>query len=44
MVRSPEDIEEQKVRIEKLRKEAQQEDKSHDVTIIIEGGEGAWQS
>lgn len=44
MVRSLEDIEEQKARIAKLNKEAQQEEKSRDVTIVIEGGEGAWQS
>ena len=44
MVRSPEDIEEQKARIAKLQKEAQKEETSRDVTIVIEGGEGAWQS
>ena len=44
MVRTAEDIEEQKARIAKLQKEAQKEEQNHDVTIVIEGGEGAWQS
>lgn len=44
MIRTEEDIEEQKARIAKLQKEAQKEEQNHDVTIVIEGGEGAWQS
>ena len=44
MVKSIEDIEEQKARIAKLQKEAEKEEQNHDVTIVIEGGEGAWQS
>ena len=44
MLKSDGDLREQEARIAKLQKEAQQEDKSHDVTIVIEGGEGAWQS
>ena len=44
MIKSDGDLREQEARIAKLNKEAQQEDKSHDVTIVIEGGEGAWQS
>lgn len=44
MLKSDGDLREQEARIAKLNKEAQQEEKSHDVTIVIEGGEGAWQS
>ena len=44
MVRSLEDIEEQKARIAKLRKEAEKEEKNTDVTIVIEGGDPKWQS
>ena len=44
MIRTEEDIEEQKARIAKLQKEAQKEEQNHDVTIVIEGGEGTWQS
>ena len=44
MIRSEQDIREQEARIAKLQKEAQQEEKSHDVTITIEGGESSWHS
>ena len=44
MIRSEQDILEQEARIAKLQKEAQQEEKSHDVTIVIEGGESSWHS
>ena len=36
------DIEEQKARIAKLRKEAEEEDKTNEVVITIEGGEDSW--
>ena len=38
------DIEEQKARIAKLRKEAEKEEQNHDVTITIAGGDPTWQS
>jgi len=44
MLKSDGDLREQEARIAKLQKEAQQEEKNTDVTIVIEGGEGAWQS
>ena len=37
MIRSEEDIEEQKARIAKLQKDAQDEDKSKSITIMLEG-------
>lgn len=37
MIRSEEDIEEQKARIAKLQREAEKDDKSSSVTVIIEG-------
>lgn len=37
MIRSDEDIEEQKARIAKLQKDAQDEDKSKSITIMLEG-------
>ena len=40
--RDPLDIEEQKARIAKLRKEAEEEDKTSEVVITIEGGEDSW--
>lgn len=40
--RDPLDIEEQKARIAKLRKEAEEEDKTNEVVITIEGGEDSW--
>lgn len=43
--RSPKDLEEQDARIAKLRKEAEKEEHDNrDVTIVIEGGDPAWQS
>lgn len=45
MIRTQEDIEEQKARIAKLQKEAQKEENhNRDVTITIEGGDPSWQS
>jgi hypothetical protein len=45
MVRSLEDIEEQKARIAKLQKEADSKDDDKDKTVIvtIAGGDGSWQ-
>lgn len=37
MIRSDEDIEEQRVRIEKLRREADREDRSASITVTLEG-------
>ena len=37
MIRSAEDIEEQKARIAKLKKEVQDEDKSKAITVVLEG-------
>lgn len=42
MIRSAEDIEEQKARIEKLRKEAEKSDKNDGFTIKLEGGTEAY--
>lgn len=42
MIRSAEDIEEQKARIEKLRKEAEKSDKNDGFTITLEGGTEAY--
>ena len=42
--RNRKDLEEQDARIAKLRKEAEKEDVSKDVTITIEGGDPSWQS
>ena len=44
MLKHDKDLQEQDARIAKLQKEAQKEEQNHDVTIVIEGGEGAWQS
>ena len=45
MIRTEEDVEEQKARIAKLRKEAEKEEtQNNDVTIVIEGGDPSWQS
>ena len=44
MLKSDGDLREQEARIAKLHKEAQQEEKNTDVHIVIEGGEGSWQS
>lgn len=37
MIRSSEDIEEQKARIAKLQKEAKEEDKDKSITVVLEG-------
>ena len=37
------DIEEQRARIAKLKKEAEDEDKTSEVEIIIQGGDTSWQ-
>ena len=42
MIRSAEDIEEQKARIDKLRKEAEKSDKNDGFTITLEGGTEAY--
>lgn len=42
-IKSPLEIEEQKARIAKLKKEAEDEDKTSEVAIIIEGGDSSWQ-
>ena len=42
MIRSAEDVEEQKARIEKLRKEAEKSDKNDGFTITLEGGTEAY--
>ena len=44
MIRSDADMREQEARIAKLRKEAEKEEVSKDVTITIEGGDPSWQS
>ena len=44
MIRTQEDIDEQKARIAKLNKEAEKEEQNHDVTITIEGGDPSWQT
>lgn len=44
MIRSDADMREQEARIAKLRKEAENEEHNHDVTIVIEGGDASWQS
>ena len=44
MVKSQKDLEEQDARIAKLRREAEKEEQNTDVTIVIEGGDAAWQS
>ena len=41
-LKSPLDIEEQKARIENLRKQSQKEDTVSEVTVTIEGGVGSW--
>ena len=41
-VKSELDLQEQIARIEKLRKDAQQESETADVTITIEGGDSSW--
>ncbi len=41
-IKSPLEIEEQKARIAKLKKEAEEEDKTNEIAIIIEGGEDSW--
>lgn len=42
-LKSPLDIEEQKARIDNLRKQSQKEDTVSEVTVTIEGGAGSWQ-
>lgn len=42
-LKSPLDIEEQKARIDNLRKQAQKEDTVSEVTVTIEGGVNSWQ-
>ena len=42
-LKSPLDIEEQKARIENLRKQSQKEDTVSEVTVTIEGGVNSWQ-
>lgn len=37
------DIEEQRVRIAKLRKEAEDEEKTNEIGIVIEGGDSSWE-
>ncbi len=41
-LKSPLDIEEQKARIDNLRRQAQKEETVNEVTVTIEGGEGSW--
>ena len=41
-IKNPIDIEEQRARIAKLRKEAEDEDKTSEIAITIEGGEDSW--
>lgn len=41
-LKSPLDIEEQKARIDNLRKQAQKEETVNEVTVTIEGGESSW--
>lgn len=42
-IRSPLEIEEQRARIAKLRKEAEEEDRTNEFVVTIEGGENEWQ-
>lgn len=42
MIKSDLDIKEQEARIEKLRKDAEEEDNSKEVTVRIMGGEDSW--
>jgi hypothetical protein len=42
-IKSPLEIEEQKARIAKLRKEAEDEDRTNEIAIVIEGGDSSWQ-
>lgn len=42
-LKSPLDIEEQKARIDNLRKQTQKEDTVSEVTVTIEGGVNSWQ-
>lgn len=42
-IRSPLEIEEQRARIAKLRKEAEEEDGTNEFVVTIEGGENEWQ-
>ena len=42
-IKAPLDVEEQKARIAKLKKEAQEEDKTSEIVVKIEGGEDSWQ-
>lgn len=42
-LKSPLDIEEQKARIDNLRKQSQKEDTVSEVTVTIKGGAGSWQ-
>ena len=44
MIRSDADMREQEARIANLRKQAEKEETSKDVTITIEGGDPLWQS
>ena len=41
-IKNPIDLEEQKARIAKLRKEAEEEERTNEVLITIEGGEDSW--
>lgn len=41
-IKSPADAEEQKARIAKLRKEAEDEDRVNEIVVCIEGGEESW--
>ena len=42
-IKAPLDVEEQRARIAKLKKEAQEEDKTSEIVVKIEGGEDSWQ-
>lgn len=43
MIRSAMDLEEQRLRIENLKKQAEKEEEATSITISIEGGEESWQ-
>ena len=42
-IKSPLDLEEQRARIAKLRKEAEDEEKTNEIGIVIEGGDSSWE-
>ena len=42
-LKSEADIREQEARIAKLEKEAEDEDKTNEIAIVIEGGDSSWQ-